>query len=388
MINQYRFICFLLVIFLLEGSNSLIAQEALGKISCICIDAGHGGKDPGAISGKLREKDITLAIALKLGKMVKNAYPDLNIVYTRTKDVAVDLRERGRIANKAKAQLFISIHVNKFSKSSVRGVETYVLGLHKSEASFQVAMKENEAIHYEEDYSVKYDGFDPKKTESYIMFNFLKNSHLKNSMEFAVPIQKELIARTRMPDREVRQAGFIVLMDVGMPAVLIETGFISNPSDQKILMSESGQTNIARAIFAAFQTYKNNVERNSVVLTGGLDEQKQILQAQKQKISTEEKKGVEKVVTISGRNDLFYAIQVASSKTQIKDFRYLKLKGKVEVLKGTDRYRYYIKKTSNYEKALEFQQEVRKTVKDCFVIAVYKGKQIAVTEARKLEQKK
>ena len=108
-------------------------------------------------------------------------------------------------------------------------METYVLGLHKSEASFQVAMKENEAIHYEEDYSVKYDGFDPKKAESYIMFNFLKNSHLKNSMEFAAPIQKELIARTRMPDREVRQAGFIVLMDVGMPAVLIETGFISNP---------------------------------------------------------------------------------------------------------------------------------------------------------------
>ena len=394
MINQCRFICFLLVIFLLEGSNSLIAQEALGKINCICIDAGHGGKDPGAISGKLREKDITLAIALKLGKMVKSAYPDLKVVYTRSKDVAVDLRERGRIANKAKAQLFISIHVNKFSKSSVRGVETYVLGLHKSEASFQVAMKENEAIHYEEDYSVKYDGFDPKKAESYIMFNFLKNSHLKNSMEFAAPIQKELIARTRMPDREVRQAGFIVLMDVGMPAVLIETGFISNPNDQKILTSESGQTNIARAIFTAFQAYKNNVDRNSVVLTGGQDEQKVIskqtpqVQKQNQKTSTVEKKEVEKSVTVSGKNDLFYAIQVASSKTQIKDLRYLKLKDKVEELKGTDRYRYYVKKTSSYEKALEFQQEVRKTVRDCFIIAVYKGKQITVVEARKLEQKK
>ena len=342
MINQCRFICFLLVIFLLEGSNSLIAQEALGKINCICIDAGHGGKDPGAISGKLREKDITLAIALKLGKMVKSAYPDLKVVYTRSKDVAVDLRERGRIANKAKAQLFISIHVNKFSKSSVRGVETYVLGLHKSEASFQVAMKENEAIHYEEDYSVKYDGFDPKKAESY--------------MEFAAPIQKELIARTRMPDREVRQAGFIVLMDVGMPAVLIETGFISNPNDQKILTSESGQTNIARAIFTAFQAYKNNVERNSVVLTGGQDEQKVIqkqtpqVQKQNQKTSTVEKKEVEKSVTVSGKNDLFYAIQVASSKTQIKDLRYLKLKDKVEELKGTDRYRYYVKKTSSYDK--------------------------------------
>ena len=128
MINQYSVISLLLVILLLGGSKSLTAQEALGKIKCICIDAGHGGKDPGAISGRLREKDITLAIALKLGKMVSNTYPDMKVVYTRTKDVAVDLRERGKIANKAKAQLFISIHVNKFAKSSVRGVETYVLG--------------------------------------------------------------------------------------------------------------------------------------------------------------------------------------------------------------------------------------------------------------------
>ena len=137
MINQCRFVGFLLVIFLLGGIKTLDAQDNLGRITCICIDAGHGGKDPGAISGRLREKDITLAVALKLGKMIKDAYPNIKIVYTRTKDVAVDLRERGRIANKAKAQLFISIHVNKFSKSTVRGVETYVLGLHKSEASFQ-----------------------------------------------------------------------------------------------------------------------------------------------------------------------------------------------------------------------------------------------------------
>lgn len=388
MIIQCRFIVFLLVIFLLGETNSVTAQESLGKIKCICIDAGHGGKDPGAISGKLREKDITLAIALKLGKMVKNAYPDLNVVYTRTKDVAVDLRERGKIANRAKAQLFISIHVNKFSKASVRGVETYVLGLHKSEASFQVAMKENEAIHYEEDYSVKYDGFDPKKAESYIMFNFLKNSHLKNSMEFAAPIQKELVARTRMPDREVRQAGFIVLMDVGMPAVLIETGFISNPSDQKILTSESGQTNIAKAIFTAFQTYKNNVERNSVVLKGEVEGQKtaQKQEVQKQKENTSSNAG--KNVKVFGKKDLFYAIQVASSKTQIKDLRYLKLKDKVEELKGGERYRYYVKTTPSYKKALEFQEEVRKTVKDSFVIAIYKGKQITIAEARKIEQKK
>ncbi len=384
MINQCRFVGFLLVIFLLGGIKTLDAQDNLGRITCICIDAGHGGKDPGAISGRLREKDITLAVALKLGKMIKDAYPNIKIVYTRTKDVAVDLRERGRIANKAKAQLFISIHVNKFSKSTVRGVETYVLGLHKSEASFQVAMKENEAIHYEEDYSVKYDGFDPKKAESYIMFNFLKNSHLKNSMEFAAPVQNELVKRTKMPDREVRQAGFIVLMDVGMPAVLIETGFISNPHDQKILTSESGQTNLARAIFSGFQSYKNNVERNSVVIKV----ENPVTQSEEKKVTGTEKKKTENVVAPQNKNDLFYAVQVASSKTRIKDFGYLKLKEKIEELKGEERYRYYVGKTSTYEKALENQKSTRKAVKDCFIIAIYKGKQITVAEARKIEQKK
>ncbi|MCB6973209.1 MULTISPECIES: N-acetylmuramoyl-L-alanine amidase family protein [Butyricimonas] len=384
MINQCRFVGFLLVIFLLGGIKTLDAQDNLGRITCICIDAGHGGKDPGAISGRLREKDITLAVALKLGKMIKDAYPNIKIVYTRTKDVAVDLRERGRIANKAKAQLFISIHVNKFSKSTVRGVETYVLGLHKSEASFQVAMKENEAIHYEEDYSVKYDGFDPKKAESYIMFNFLKNSHLKNSMEFAAPVQNELVKRTKMPDREVRQAGFIVLMDVGMPAVLIETGFISNPHDQKILTSESGQTNLARAIFSGFQSYKNNVERNSVVIKV----ENPVTQSEEKKVTGTEKKKTENVVAPQNKNDLFYAVQVASSKTRIKDFEYLKLKEKIEELKGEERYRYYVGKTSTYEKALENQKSTRKVVKDCFIIAIYKGKQITVADARKIEQKK
>ena len=384
MINQCRFVGFLLVIFLLGGIKTLDAQDNLGRITCICIDAGHGGKDPGAISGRLREKDITLAVALKLGKMIKDAYPNIKIVYTRTKDVAVDLRERGRIANKAKAQLFISIHVNKFSKSTVRGVETYVLGLHKSEASFQVAMKENEAIHYEEDYSVKYDGFDPKKAESYIMFNFLKNSHLKNSMEFAAPVQNELVKRTKMPDREVRQAGFIVLMDVGMPAVLIETGFISNPHDQKILTSESGQTNLARAVFSGFQSYKNNVERNSVVIKV----EKPVTQSEEKKVTGTEKKKTENVVAPQNKNDLFYAVQVASSKTRIKDFEYLKLKEKIEELKGEERYRYYVGKTSTYEKALENQKSTRKVVKDCFIIAIYKGKQITVADARKIEQKK
>lgn len=346
----------------------LEGQEALGKISCICIDAGHGGTDPGAIQGKYREKDITLAVALKLGKLIENAYPDVKIVYTRKTDVAVDLWERGKIANTAKAQLFISIHVNKFAKSSARGVETYVLGLHKSEASLEVAMRENEAIHYEKDYSVKYDGFDPKKAESYIMFNFMKNSYLVNSMRLASSVQKELIANTGMPNREVRQAGFVVLMNVGMPSILVETGFISNPSDRAVLISSSGQEKLAKSIFNAFKAYKNVMEKNSVVLT-----------------KAENSMGTSQ--SGIGDEDYFYAIQVASSTKRITDTRYLKLREKVKELPGDDRYRYYVGVTKKYSEALEFQKNVRRKIKDCFIIAVSNGKIIPVSEARKLECK-
>jgi len=339
----------------------LFAQQERVKITCICIDAGHGGSDPGAVNGKVKEKNITLDIALKLGELIRQHYPEVKIVYTRKKDVAVDLRERGRIANRANAQLFISIHVNSFKKNTaVKGIETYVLGLHKSEASLQVAMKENEAIHYEEDYSVKYDGFDPKKTESYIMFNFMKNSFLVNSMLFAGMTQQELVTNLKAYDREVRQAGFIVLMDVGMPSVLIETGFITNPTDLKMLTSEAGRQRMARSIFNAFKTYKTEMDRNSVMLN-----QQQF---------------------VSSKSGLYYAVQVASSKVRIENVKALKLKENVEELSDGVRFRYYVCKSSSYSDAVKAQREVRKVIKDCFLIAIYNGKVIPVAEAKRMEK--
>lgn len=368
MVNRHILVSCVLILFLFGLPERSRGQESLGKISCICIDAGHGGSDPGAIQGKYREKDITLAVALKLGKLIENAYPDMKVIYTRKTDVAVDLWERGKIANKANAQLFISIHVNKFAKPTARGVETYVLGLHKSEASLEVAMRENEAIHYEKDYSVKYDGFDPKKAESYIMFNFMKNSFLTNSMALASGVQKQLVANTKMPDREVRQAGFVVLMNAGMPSILIETGFISNPSDRAILVSSSGQDKLAKSIFNAFKAYKDTMEKNSVVLS--------------------QASGAKESASSADGKDYFYAVQVASSVKRITDFRYLKLREKVKELKGDGRYRYYVGVTKNYQQVLEFQRNVRKKIKDCFIIAVSNGKLIPVSEARKLEAKK
>lgn len=351
----------LLLIFLTVSiyAPPLVAQDALGKISRICIDPGHGGRDPGAVNGKIKEKDISLAIALKLGERIRTAYPEIEVVYTRKSDVAVDLRERGRIANKAKAQLFISIHGNNFKNTSAKGVETFVLGLHKSQASLEVAMKENAAIRYEEDYSVKYDGFDPARTESYILFNLMKNAFLANSLELATPVQRELVGSLKMTDREVKQAGFIVLLDVAMPAVLVEVGFMSNPDDLKILTSPAGQQRVADAIFTGFSAYKEKMERNSVVIAS---------------LPAREDKGAETP------SELFFAVQIASSAQPVGDLTRLGVKETVYELCSGGRYRYYVAPCAGYESAEKARERIRKQVKDCFVIAVKNGELISVKE--------
>ena len=385
MIKQRDIIVFFSLLFVFGGYREVFGQDHLGKLSCICIDAGHGGRDPGAVNGKVKEKDITLLIALKLGELIQKKYPDINIVYTRKKDVAVDLRERGRIANRAKAQLFISIHVNQFNGASVNGAETFVLGLHKSQASLQVAMKENAAIHYEEDYSVKYGDFDPRKPESYILFNMMKNAFLSNSLELAISVQQELAERAKMLNREVKQAGFIVLMDVAMPAILVEAGFISHAGDLKKLTSTSGQNSIAESIFHGFKTYKEKIERNSIVIkgTGAQVDKKEVVQADKKKVesSTGSKLAPEGA-------SFFYAVQIFATKSRVASLKQFRLDEAIHTFEGDDLYYYYVSPCSSYADVVTAQQRVKKNIQDCFIIAIKDGKRIPVEEARKLEKRK
>ena len=385
MIKQRDIIVFFSLLFVFGGYREVFGQDHLGKLSCICIDAGHGGRDPGAVNGKVKEKDITLLIALKLGELIQKKYPDINIVYTRKKDVAVDLRERGRIANRAKAQLFISIHANQFNGASVNGAETFVLGLHKSQASLQVAMKENAAIHYEEDYSVKYGDFDPRKPESYILFNMMKNAFLSNSLELAISVQQELAERAKMLNREVKQAGFIVLMDVAMPAILVEAGFISHAGDLKKLTSTSGQNSIAESIFHGFKTYKEKIERNSIVIkgTGAQVDKKEVVQADKKKVesSTGSKLAPEGA-------SFFYAVQIFATKSRVASLKQFRLDEAIHTFEGDDLYYYYVSPCSSYADVVTAQQRVKKNIQDCFIIAIKDGKRIPVEEARKLEKRK
>ena len=230
------------------------------KVRTVVIDAGHGGRDPGAVGRYAKEKDIALAIALKTGQYIEKNLTDVEVVYTRKTDVFVELHRRAQIANDREADIFISIHCNANNSSKPYGTETYVMGLHKSQANLEVAKLENAALLKEEDYSDMYDGFDPNRDEDYITLTLFQNAYLENSLILASMVQDQFRERARLKDRGVWQAGFWVLYKTAMPGILVETGFLSNPNDERYLRSEEGQTYIASAIYRAFKEYKLSFE--------------------------------------------------------------------------------------------------------------------------------
>lgn len=372
MIIRYGAGGFLLVFLSFFFSVGIHAQTDPGKLRRVCIDPGHGGKDPGCVGARSYEKNIALNVALKVGKLIREKQPGVEVVYTRQKDVFIPLNERGKFANDQKADLFISIHVNGVEVKSVRGIETYVLGLHKTEANLKVAMKENEVIRYEDDYSVKYSGFDPSKAESYIIFSMMQNLYLGKSLEFAGLVQEEMVKSTGKADRSVKQAGYLVLKDVAMPAILVELGFISNPEEERFLNSAEGQNKLANSIVKAFLKYKKHVESNSTVLTPHLARENE-------------------TAAPSGENavqgELFYAVQIASAAAKVDEPARLCPSHKVAELQTGNRYRYYIGVAENFEEVRQNLEKARKIVKDCFIIAVHKGKLINIAEAREIEKK-
>lgn len=232
------------------------------KIKTITLDAGHGGKDPGTLSKINKEKNIALAIVLKLGQMISEKYPNIKVVYTRKTDVFIELDERAAISNRNKSDLFISIHCNASENRKMYGTETYTMGLHKTEGNLSVARRENSVILSEDNYKSKYGGYDPNSPIAHIMFNLVQSSNLEQSVSLASHIEgcfgKEGIGRE---SRGVKQAGFLVLWKTSAPSILIETGFLSNLEEEKYLASEKGQQEIAKAVFRAFSKYKEEMEK-------------------------------------------------------------------------------------------------------------------------------
>ena len=241
----------------------VMTSLAANKRFTLVIDPGHGGHDAGALGAISKEKNINLAVALRFGKYVEQNLPEVRVIYTRKTDVFIPLNERANIANRANADLFISVHTNALPAGKVaRGFETYTLGMHRAKDTLDEAMRENSVISMEKDYQQRYQGFDPRSSESYIIFEFIQGKNMERSVELARMIQRGVCDGANRPDKGVHQAGFLVLRETSMPGCLIELGFITTPDEERLLNNDSRVDDIARGIYEAFAKYKNKYDRS------------------------------------------------------------------------------------------------------------------------------
>lgn len=327
----------------------------------VVIDPGHGGKDPGAVGATAYEKNIVLAVALKVGKLIQENCKDVHLIYTRNTDVFVKLEERSRIANKAKADLFISIHTDGVNNKTVSGASVFTLGQNKLKENIEVAKRENSVILLEENYEQRYEGFNPTSTESYIMFEFLQDAHLDQSIAFASLVQEGFVQKKRT-DRGVRQAPYWVLWDTGMPSVLIELGFITNPDEERYLKSDKGQQELSTCIFDAVVAYKKDYERKSVAKTNY--------------------DNTELVSEIDPQAPV-YKIQLFATRSQLKqndkEFRGLQ---DIDYYQEKKLYKYTYGVFSTEKAAAAERKNITHLFPDAFVVVFKNGKRISMDEAR------
>lgn len=359
----------------------LDAQSTNNRIETIVIDPGHGGKDPGTMGTKRYnkyEKDIALSISLILGEFISNAFPELNVIYTRKKDFFLDLNERTEIANKSNSDLFISIHCDGFTNSEASGASVFVMGMSKLKANLDVAMRENSAIYLEDNYKKKYEGFDPNSIESYIVFNLMQNTYLEQSLEFAKEIDLEFSTRANRKSRGVKQAPFYVISRTNMPSVLIECGFLTNPDEEDYLHSEEGKNHIASAIFRAFKSYKYSVENMYALL----EIESAITDSN---LENTNKESVE--VCINKNDDILFKVQVGTYLKSMKNKKpFINIRAQEELLNGT--FKYYVgaeKTKSNADKIKN--KMIGLGFDGAFVVAFYKDVRISMKEALNLQMK-
>lgn len=327
----------------------------------VVIDPGHGGKDPGAIGADSKEKDIVLAVGRKLGKLIEDNHPDVDVLYTRNSDYFVELNQRAEIANKAHANLFISIHCNALDRrrASPQGVETFVLGLHRSKDNLDVAKAENAVIMYEDDYSVKYEGFNPNEPESYIIFEFMANEFLSQSVYLATLVQNQLVTNSRRVNRSVRQAGFLVLREVAMPSILVELGYISNRQDEKYLKSLSGQSSLASSIYKGFKEYKREYDKKSNVFT--------------QSGTNKQQSGVTQSSAATGGKREYRVQFLTSSRKYENGASAFKGLNPVDFYTDGSTYKYTFGSTTDQDAIKQSLREVQKKFKDAFIVEFEDG---------------
>ena len=371
------FIRQLLCLFLLLGLPMYTLAEERDYI--VVIDAGHGGKDPGAVGKKAKEKNINLNVALALGQLIEKNMKDTKVMYTRKTDVFVSLDRRARIANEAKADLFISIHTNALPKGRIaRGTETYTLGMARADENLEVAKRENSVILVEDDYKERYAGFNPKSSESYIMFEFMQDKYMEQSVSLAKGIQGQFKSYARRVDKGVHQAGFLVLRATSMPSVLVELGYISTPDEETYLSSKKGVDALSQSIYNAFAEYKK----------------KQCVSPAKEQMKKKEKsneRNGEKNVVESKKekksNAPVFKLQILTSSTELSSEN-SKLKGvEVGFYKENGLYKYTTGSTEDYNEILRIKKRLETKFKGAFVVAFRNGEKMNLQEAIREFQK-
>lgn len=395
-----------LFVFLLAYAGGTVPLCALAAPAgadrfTLVIDAGHGGKDPGAIGRFSREKNINLSVAKAFGKLVEENCTDVKVIYTRKSDVFIPLGRRAEIANQANADLFVSIHTNSLPGKAIgRGAETYTLGMARADENLEVAKRENAVILVEDNYKERYQGFDPRSSESYIIFELMQDKYMAQSVDFAKQIQKEFRTTGGRPDKGVHQAGFLVLRETSMPSVLIELGYISTHDEEAFLNSQNGIRKMSRGIYNAFLSYKRQHTKGKT--TGaekdtrqkGMDETQPVESAvtdapesdidlltrdsEKSSISEREKKQEQPATDPRP----VFKIQIQASTRQIPagSARFKNL-SPIGFYKEGTYYKYTYGETTDYQEAIKIRNKIKEDFEGAFIVAFKNGRKMELSEA-------
>ncbi len=415
---MYKKITLIWVVLLMLTMTSFAANRNFTLV----IDAGHGGHDAGARGAISMEKNINLSVALQFGRYVEKYMPEVRVIYTRKTDKFVSLIERANIANRANADLFISVHTNALPAGKIaRGFETYTLGMHRAKDNLDVAMRENSVISMEKDYKQTYQGFDPKSSESYIIFEFIQGKNMERSVELARMIQRKVCDNANRPDKGVHQAGFLVLRETSMPSCLIELGFITTPDEERILNNSDRVNEIAKSIYDGFAQYRNKYDKRVTVpyrplQSGDVEELKE--QESQHQVEPQRKNEAQKKVEVLKKTEALKRTEpqkkaevqkrvVAQKKPEPKDAPVFKLqifvsdrilrKGDAH-FKGETDYesfregnlvKYTMGASSNYNEIYRLRKSLQEKFPEAFIIAFKNGQKYDVNQAiREFKQNK
>ena len=377
-----------------------LAQQNTRKFTLV-IDAGHGGHDSGALGSYSKEKNINLNVALAFGRYVEQNCPDVKVIYTRKRDVFVTLHERANIANRNKADLFVSIHTNALPRGrQARGLETYTLGMHRAGDNLDVAKRENSVILIEKDYKQHYEGFDPNSSESYILFEFMQDKNMANSVELAKFVQRKVCAQAGRPNKGVKQAGFLVLRETSMPSCLIELGFITTPSEEAFLASQDNIEKIGKGIYEAFVEYRKKFDKSFTVPFKPADEEERKVEHEERQrvkptepdtlsnpVAPDEKKHErvaqeEKPVKNQNTDAPVFKVQILTmSKKLSAGNNAFKGLTDVDCYQDNGSYKYTVGASTDYNEIYRLRKSILNKFPEAFIIAFKNGQRTDVVAA-------